>query len=273
MRLVNRKPSRGQRVLLGALPFVLVLAIYMIGSHMRLAENPDDKLLPSLTSMAQAFLRLAFEEDPRSGEFILWADTAISLWRLGLGMFVSLALALVLGVAIGFLPLVRATFAPFVAAFSLIPPITVLPILFIIVGLDEASKIALIVIGTAPVMIRSVAQTVAEIPEELIVKAQTLGASTWQMILRVILPMTWPRLITATRLALVPAWIFLISAEAIASTAGLGYRIFLVRRFLAMDVILPYVLWITLIAYLIDRLLAVLSARAFPWADTRGGGL
>jgi NitT/TauT family transport system permease protein len=273
MRLVNRKPSRSQRVLFGALPFVVVLAIYLIASHIRLAENPDDKLLPSLASMGQAFVRLAFEEDPRSGDYILWADTAISLARIGAGMAISVLLAVTLGIAIGFLPLVRATLAPFVAAFSLIPPITVLPILFIIAGLDEASKIALIVIGTAPVMIRATAQAVAEIPEELIVKAQTLGASTWQMIVRVVLPISCPRLITATRLALVPGWIFLISAEAIASTSGLGYRIFLVRRFLAMDVILPYVLWITLIAWIVDRLLDLLSRRAFPWANAKGGGL
>ena len=57
----------------------------------------------------------------------------------------------------------------------------------------------------------------------------------------------------------------LIAAEAIASTEGLGYRVFLVRRFLAMDVILPYVAWITLLAFVMDRALAALSRRAFPW--------
>jgi NitT/TauT family transport system permease protein len=75
------------------------------------------------------------------------------------------------------------------------------------------------------------------------------------------------------RLGLVPAWIFLISAEAIASTGGLGYRIFLVRRYLAMDVILPYVAWITLLAYAIDRLLLLFSRRAFRWAHLSGSGL
>ena len=64
------------------------------------------------------------------------------------------------------------------------------------------------------------------------------------------------------RLGLGPAWIFLISAEAIASTGGLGYRIFLVRRYLAMDVILPYVAWITLLAFALDRAAAPLFANA-----------
>ena len=89
----------------------------------------------------------------------------------------------------------------------------------------------------------------ASMPREQIVKAQTLGASTWQIAIRVVLPQIMPRLIDAVRLSLGPAWLFLISAEAIAADVGLGYRIFLVRRYLAMDVILPYVAWITLLAF------------------------
>jgi NitT/TauT family transport system permease protein len=63
------------------------------------------------------------------------------------------------------------------------------------------------------------------------------------------------------------AWLFLIAAEAIASTDGLGYRIFLVRRYLAMDVILPYVVWITLLAWLMDWGLKALTRHAFPWYE------
>jgi NitT/TauT family transport system permease protein len=84
--------------------------------------------------------------------------------------------------------------------------------------------------------------------------------------IRVVLPQVMPRLIDAVRLSLGPAFLFLISAEAIAAESGLGYRIFLVRRFLAMDVILPYVAWITLLAYVMDTALGWLSRAAFPWA-------
>jgi NitT/TauT family transport system permease protein len=105
------------------------------------------------------------------------------------------------------------------------------------------------------------------LPAEQIIKAQTLGASTWQLIIRVIMPQMWPRLIDALRLNLGSAWLFLIASEAIASTDGLGYRIFLVRRYMAMDVILPYVAWITLLAFGMDALLRLVRAKAFPWAD------
>ena len=103
-------------------------------------------------------------------------------------------------------------------------------------------------------------------PREQLIKAQTLGASTWQIAIRVVLPQIMPRLIKGLRLMIGPAFLFLISAEAIAADVGLGYRIFLVRRYLSMDVILPYVAWITLLAYLFDLALVLIGRRAFPWA-------
>ena len=146
-----------------------------------------------------------------------------------------------------------------------IAALLLLPILFIVMGLGENSKIALIVIGTLPCMVRDLAMKVQELPREQIVKAQTLGASTWQIALRVAMPQTLPRLIDVLRLQLGPAWPFLIAAEAIASDSGLGYRIFLVRRYLAMDVIIPYVAWITLLAFLIDVGLRATQRKLFPW--------
>ena len=164
----------------------------------------------------------------------------------------------------------RATLGPLVAVIAVIPPIAILPILFIALGLGETAKIALIVIGITPFMIRDLSAHVAAIPEEQLIKAQTLGASTWQIALRVALPQAMPRLIDNLRLSLGPAWVFLISAEAIASDVGLGYRIFLVRRYLAMDVILPYVAWISLLAIVHDIILSQISRRSFAWAHPKG---
>jgi NitT/TauT family transport system permease protein len=165
------------------------------------------------------------------------------------------------------LPYMRRCLSDFVAVLSMVPPLALLPILFIMFGLGELSKIVLIVIGTAPVMTRDMAQRVAEIPREQIIKAQTLGASSLVIALRVVLPQILPRLITNVRLSLGTAWLFLIAAEAVASETGLGYRIFLVRRFLAMDIILTYVIWITLLAFVLDWALRMLSRRAFRWAE------
>ncbi|MCC6206935.1 MAG: ABC transporter permease subunit [Gammaproteobacteria bacterium] len=264
-RLINQHPGRSGALALGALPFLLIVAAYVIGSDLRLTENPNDKLLPSFAAFGAAIEKVAFLPDARSGEILLWKDTASSLLRLLSGIFISAALALAAGILIGVIPRVRAAFAPLVAVLSLIPPLAILPILFIVFGLGEVSKIILIVIGITPFLIRDLALRTGEIPPEQLIKAQTLGASTWLVILRVVLPQILPRLIDAVRLSLGAAWLFLIAAEAIAATDGLGYRIFLVRRYLAMDLILPYVAWITLLAYAFDLMLRRLSRRLFPW--------
>jgi NitT/TauT family transport system permease protein len=266
-RLVNRHPGRGGALMLGALPFVIVACVYLMASHLRAAANADDKLLPTPSVLAATIHSYAFEEDLRSGSILFWLDTVASLERLFIALGLSAAIGLVFGVAIGVIPLVRSTLAPFVAALSMIPPLAILPILFIVLGLGEVAKIALMVIGVMPVIIRDLALRAGELPSQQLIKAQTHGATTWQLILRVVLPHIWPRLIDSLRLTLGSAWLFLIAAEAIASTEGLGYRIFLVRRYLAMDVILPYVVWITLLAFATDWLLKWIRARACPWAE------
>ncbi len=266
MRLVNRHPGVG-RALLVLLPFLAVFLAYAVGSEIRLAANPADKLLPAPSTIGSTAIRLFTEPDRRSEKILLWYDTGASLTRLALGVGISAVLATVLGLLIGLLPYVRATLAGFVAVVSMIPPLAVLPILFITFGLGEVSKVVLIVVGILPFLIRDLAARVMEIPREMIVKAETLGASSLVIALRVALPQLLPRLIQAIRLSLGPAWLFLIAAEAIAAEQGLGYRIFLVRRFLAMDVILTYVLWITALAFLMDLVLRWLARRLFPWTE------
>ncbi len=266
LRWINTKPSPGARLALTLLPFALLAVAYTVGSVTRLAENANDKLLPGLTQFADAINRIAFLPDTRTGDYLFWGDTAASLERLLAGLGIATGIALAIGMAIGMLPYLRALLSPFVAVISMVPPLALLPILFIVLGLGETSKIALIVIGIAPTMIRDLALHALELPREQIVKAETLGGSSWQIALRVVLPQILPRLIISIRLQLGPAWLFLIAAEAISSDAGLGYRIFLVRRYLSMDVIFPYVVWITLLAVIANVLLDQIRIAVFPWS-------
>lgn len=265
MRLLNLKPDKTWSFTLAVLPFLALLIAYTVGSAIRLAENPNDKLLPGFDSMVEAVKHYALQPDARSGIYLMWNDTVSSMTLLLSALAISTLIALIVGILIGLLPIMGATFGPVVAVLSMVPPLALLPILFIIMGLGDAAKIALIVIGTTLKLIRDMALRVSDLPREQLIKAQTLGASTWQIGLRVVLPQMLPRLIDAVRLEIGPAWLFLIAAEAIAADSGLGYRIFLVRRYLAMDVIIPYVIWITLLAFLMDLALRLLQRRAFPW--------
>lgn len=253
------------RFCLAALPFFLLLVTYHWASNARLAENPNDKLLPSVTQMGEAIDRLAFTADKRSGDYLLWKDTFASLKRLLVGVGLAAVLGCWLGLVMGLFRLADNLLAAFLTTIALIPPLSILPVLFIVFGLDELGKVVLIFIGSFPVLTRDIYLTVKQMPKEQIVKAMTLGANNLAIAYRIILPQILPRLIQSVRLTLGAAWLFLIAAEAIAATEGLGYRIFLVRRYMSMDVILPYVAWITCLGYVMDLLLRGLLRWRFRW--------
>src|ERR1700716_2870075 len=214
---MNIVPQRGSRIFLAFVPFFLIALLYVVGSTERRAANPDDKLLPPVAEMARGAHRLAFEPDRRSGDFVLWTDTAASLRRLAIGLGVATAIGLTVGLAIGVVPVAGATFGTLVAVLSMIPPMAILPILFIVFGLGELSKVMLIIIGVAPCLIRDISIEVQSLPREQMIKAQTLGASTWQVAIRVVLPQIMPRLIKSVRLMPGRGSLSLISAEAIAA--------------------------------------------------------
>lgn len=266
---LHAKPPITVKRMLMVIPFILLIGLYLYASHARLAENPQDKLLPSVSSMLDGINRMAFEEDRRSGDILLWKDTFSSLKRLIYGVSLALLTALMLGLYMGLYRGLNALMSSFIVFISMIPPLAILPILFISLGVGEVAKVALIFMGTFPILTRDIFLAVKQVPQQQIVKSLTLGASASAIAYRIVLPQIFPRAINSVRLVLGSAWLFLIAAEAIASTDGLGYRIFLVRRYLAMDIIIPYVLWITLLGFCFDFILRKLNQLLFPWYEVK----
>ncbi|HOP63987.1 MAG TPA: ABC transporter permease subunit [Spirochaetota bacterium] len=259
------RPSGRLKLFLTALPFVLVLMLYFTVSQIRHAENPGDKILPTFTQMGEAAYKMAFEIDSRTGERLMVADTVSSLRRIVTGMLAASLLGLIIGLNMGLFPGFESLTSVFITFISIIPPLAILPILFIAFGVDEFAKIMLIFIGTFPLICRDIYLTVKKIPVEQITKSLTLGASQLQTTYGIIMPQVIPRLIDTTRLSFGAGWLFLIAAEAIVSDSGLGYRIFLVRRYLAMDIIIPYVFLITFLGFVIDWTLKRLVLWRYSW--------
>src|SRR5690554_196991 len=162
MRLINIRPGKPVRLSLLLLPFLLLALIYLSYSAKRLEANPNDKLLPSPSQMVEAIDRLAFQPDRRSGDYLFWQDTASSLKRISIGLGISALLALCLGLTTGTLPLFSAPLSPLLAVLSMVPSLALLPILFIVFGLGELSKIVLIVIGITPLIARDLEQRARE---------------------------------------------------------------------------------------------------------------
>jgi NitT/TauT family transport system permease protein len=261
----DAQPSATATYLLSTLLFGLLIAAYLTGSYYRHQENPQDKVMPTVAEMLDGMKRAAFEPD-RNGDLRLWVDTLASARRFGISIAVVL-LAIPLGVGMGLFPYVEALFYRFMVFFDKIPALSVLPILFIVFGLDELSKIALIVIGVFPTVALDAHLRAQSIPREQIHKAQTLGASEHEIAYRIIMPQVFPKMLDTIRLNLKAAMLLLIAGESLAATVGLGYRIFVVRRYVAMDIIIPYVLWMTGLLFLADWFIRWVIRRRYVWVD------
>jgi NitT/TauT family transport system permease protein len=275
---IQARPNRLLAQALSCVLFVVCIGLYMHTSVARHRENAEDRVVPNghqlVVGIRSAVLEPAEEDDyipadnastwERLRHSMIWKDTASSGGR----FFMSLALLIpfvVLAVHIGLFPWFGAGFLRFFLFFDKIVALSLLPILFIAFGIDQWSKIALIVIGVAPTMILDVTQMVKAVPQEQIVKAFTLDANNFDVAYRVVFRQVLPQVINSLRLNLKPMMLFLFAGEMIAASDGLAYRIAIMRRHMGMDVILPYVLWVALLLFLIDFSLRVINRRLHPW--------
>jgi NitT/TauT family transport system permease protein len=262
---IHAKPGRTVSFLLSILLFLAGIVFYAFTSQVRHQENPKDKVTPTFTQMADGFKRAAFEKD-RDGEYRLLVDTLASARRFLISL-AFLSFAVLLGLLMGIFPYMEILFLRFITFFDKIPALAILPILFIIFGLGEVSKIALILIGVFPTITLDTYLRANVVPREQVTKGLTLGASSFEIAYRVILPQIFPQVLNTIRLNFKAMILFLIAGESLAATVGLGYRIFVVRRYIAMDIIIPYVIWMSLLAFLADFLVRFWIKKRYKWVE------
>ncbi len=280
--MVFRIDARPNRVTAWALSWFLFaagIALYFNTSNARHLENPEDKVIPNLTQLAQgvtdAFLKP--DADAEAGpddtnaslavrfvHSMLWGDTVASAKRFGWSMLL-LVPAVFLGLHMGLFPVVGQFFLRFILFFDKIVALSVLPILFIAFGIDELAKIMLIVIGVTPTIILDTFNLTKSVPNEQIVKGFTLGSGDFGVAYRIVMKQILPRVLNSIRLNLKAVMLFLFAGEMIASQNGLAFRIALLRRHMGMNVIIPYVMWVALLLFLVDLGMRVLNRTLHPW--------
>jgi NitT/TauT family transport system permease protein len=278
---VHARPGRSATVVLSWFLFAAGITLYIFTATARHRENPEERVMPTLAQMAQGMYNAAMqpaEDDAQSSEdatqdpsvarrflnSMLWKDTVATGRRFLYSMALLLP-AVILGLHMGLFPYVGAFFLRFVLFFDKIVALSLLPILFIAFGIDELSKIMLIVIGVTPTILLDTFNLTRGVPPEQVVKAFTLGANDFDVAYRVVLKQIWPRVLNSIRLNLKSVMLFLFAGEMIASTDGLAYRIALLRRHMGMDVIIPYVLWVALLLFLVDLSMRWINRSLHPW--------
>lgn len=259
----HAEPSPRTAVILAMLPFVISIAAYLVTSHVRHQDNPRDRLVPTASEMVDGFKNTALEAD-RKGQYRLWIDT----WTSGKRFVISvalLAIGVLVGLHMGLLPYLERLLLAYVTFFDKVPALALLPILFIVFGLGEVSKVALILLGVMPTITLDTYLRAKALPKEQHIKALTLGASDFEIAYSIVLPQILPQVLDTIRLNFKSVLLFLIAGESLAATVGLGYRIFLVRRYVAMNIIIPYVIWMALLMFAADFLVRLWIRKRYPW--------
>jgi NitT/TauT family transport system permease protein len=274
---IQARPRRLWTQSLSWVLFLLGIMLYTQASIVRHKENPEDRVVPSGAQLWQGIKASVLEpsEDDdaldanastiqRVTHSMIWKDTASSARR----FFIALALlvpVILLGLHMAVFPYAEALFLRFGLFFDKIVALSLLPILFIAFGIDDWSKIILMVIGVGPTLMLDTFNIAKSVPREQIVKALTLKSKNLDVTYRVILKQIMPQVINSVRLNLKPLALFLFAGEMIASSDGLAYRIALMKRHMGMDIIIPYLLWVAILLFSMDALLRFVNRRLHPW--------
>lgn len=220
----------------------------------------DGTFLPSPAAVWAAGTEMA-----ASGELL--ADLSASLGRIGLGFGLALLISIPLGFAMGTLGWAQPLLEPAIGILRYLPASAFIPLLIIWLGIGEASKVALLVLGVVYFNTLMTADAVRQVPHRLLEVSATLGASRTRVAWRVVFPYALPGIIDAARVNAAAAWNFVVVAELIAATSGLGYRIIRAQRFLQTDRIFAVLVVIGLIGLTIDVALRILRSRVGRWAQ------
>ncbi|WP_220501660.1 ABC transporter permease [Microbispora sp. H10670] len=242
--------------LLRCLSILVPLAVWQAVSA---SGRVDPAFLPSPSAVWAAGVDMA-----AGGE--LAADLAASLGRIAAGFGLAVLISVPLGFAMGTLGWAQPLLEPAVGILRYLPASAFIPLLIIWLGIGEASKVALLVLGVVFFNTLMTADAVRQVPHRLLEVSATLGASRPRVAARVVFPYALPGIIDAMRVNAAAAWNFVVVAELVAATSGLGYRITRAQRFLQTDRIFAILVVIGLIGLAIDVTLRLLRARVGRWA-------
>lgn len=198
-----------------------------------------------------------------SGE--LWPHTLISVQRVALGFAAGAGLGLLLGAAMGLSPLARDYLHPSFKALAQVPVLGWLPLLMLLVGIDEALKWLLIAKAALVPVALNTMQGLQSVPSRYIELARVLGYTRWQRLSRVLFPAALAPIWTGLRYGLTHAWLALVVVELLASSEGLGFLIIYGRQLFQLELVMAAVIVVGAFGWALDRLLAAIEARLLRW--------
>ena len=248
--------SAGARVVLGAGFFVIFVGVWALATYS--GWVPPLFLASPGKTLAAGWSLLT--------EFGFAGDIAITVFRVVGGFLIAAAIGVPLGLMMGAFKPVEAFFEPFISFARYLPASAFIPLLILWAGVGEAQKLSVIFIGSFFQVVIMVAVIAGATRMDLVEAAYTLGARSGGIVRRVIIPSAAPQVMETLRLVLGWAWTYVIVAELIGATSGIGHMIMDSQRLLDTGQMIFGIVVIGLIGLVTDFLFKALNRKLFPWA-------
>src|SRR2546430_5585357 len=247
--------SNTDRLGLGILFFVLFFAVWGYATFAGYVANTS--LADPLTMIEEGWLLLT--------KYGFLGDIGVTVWRVVGGFVLAALVAVPIGILMGTYKPIEAFLEPFVSFARYLPAAAFIPLLILWAGIGELQKLLVIFIGSVFQIILMIAVNVGSTRRDLVEAAYSLGASDRGIIGRVLLPSSAPEIAEILRLVLGWAWTYVIVAELIGSSSGIGHMITDSQALLNTGQIIFGIIVIGLIGLVSDFLFKAFNAWLFPW--------
>ena len=249
--------SNTARVLLGVSFFVLFVAAWALATFGGYVSKTF--LADPLTMVQDGWLLLT--------KYNFSFDIGITIWRVIGGFILASLIAVPLGILMGAYKPIEAFLEPFVSFARYLPASAFIPLLILWSGIGELQKLLVIFIGAVFQIILMVAGSVGSVRRDLVEAALTLGARDQGILARVLIPSAAPDIAEILRLVLGWAWTYVIVAELIGSSSGIGHMIIDSQALLATGQIIFGIIVIGIIGLISDYLFKAVNRWLFPWSQ------
>ena len=247
-------------MMLSILTFILLLVVWSLLTYTNFISplflpQPDQIIKSAVTLFS---------------EFDLMHDIMISVGRVTAGFVMAAIIGVPLGILMGSLKVCEALAEPFLGFLRYMPASAFIPLFILWLGIGETEKVAVIFFGTFFQLTLMVMDVTKNVSKDLIDTSYTLGVSPRGVFRRVILPASMPGIVDTLRITFGWAWTYLVVAEIVAASSGLGYMIMQSQRFLKTTHIIVGILVIGIIGIMIDIFFKWLYKKLFPWMGKGG---
>lgn len=257
-RVTRSNASSPVGFLTSLVPFVIVIILWQL---LHTTGAVPANLLPSPLDVISSAQRLI-------AQGVLLSHIWTSTLRVLAGVIIGVTLAIPVGFALGWFPSIRRFFDPLLNFFRALPPIALVPLVVVYVGIGEGGRLFVLIYASLFPAVIVIYEGITAIEPIYIRAGQVLGANSRELFARVILPFTLPHILTAFRVSLGVAWATLVAAELVAARTGLGAMIQDASNFFQIPTIFLGIILIGAIALSMDTAVRAVTARFVAWRES-----